>query len=171
MKKAKSETDVPRRASGLRPLERDVIEIFVRLAGLLRLPRTVGEIYGLLFLSPRALPMDAIREKLKLSKGGISMGLKTLRSFGAVRVTYVAGERREHYVAETELRKLAGGFVRDQLEPHLQNGQDRLVRMQSLLTELPAEDQPFLRERIERLGRWQKRADQIIPLALKLIRA
>ncbi|MDZ4199225.1 MAG: hypothetical protein U1E27_08075 [Kiritimatiellia bacterium] len=160
-----------KRGSGLRPIEKDVIETFVRLAGLLHLPRSVGEIYGLLFLSPGPLPMDAIRDKLQLSKGGTSMGLKTLRSFGAVRVEYAMGDRREHYAAETELRKLAAGFLRDQLDPHLQSGKDRLDRMQDLLQDTAPEEQPFLRERIERLGHWQKRAERLVPLVMKIIRA
>jgi DNA-binding transcriptional regulator GbsR (MarR family) len=157
--------------SGLRPVERETLEIFVRLAGLLRLPRSVGEIYGLLFLAPRPLVMDEIRDRLALSKGGTSMGLKALRSFGAVRIEYVPGDRREHYQAEIELRKLVAGFMRDQLEPHLRSGQERMDRMSSLLDEVPAEERPFLQERIRRLGNWQKRAKRSFPLLLKMIRA
>lgn len=156
---------------GLLPVEKEAVEVFVRLAGLLRLPRSVGEIYGLLFFAPVPLPMDEIRDRLSLSKGGTSMGLKTLRSFGAVRVEYIPGDRREHYQAEVELRKLVAGFMRDQLEPHLRNGQDRVDRMTGMLGESPPEEQEFLRERIRRLENWQKRAKRGLPLLLKLIRA
>lgn len=161
-----------RQADGrLRPLEKDVIEIFVRLAGLLRLPRSIGEIYGLLYLSPQPVPMETIRGRLRLSKGGTSMGLKTLRSFGAVRVEYVPGDRREHYFAEVELRKLAAGFLRDQVEPHLRSGRDRLVRIRAMLDDQPAGEKPFLRDRIERLENWKRRAERTIPLVAKIIRA
>jgi DNA-binding transcriptional regulator GbsR (MarR family) len=157
--------------TGLHPVEKEAVEVFVRIAGLLRLPRSVGEIYGLLYFTPVPLPMDEIRERLVLSKGGTSMGLKTLRSFGAVRIEYIPGDRREHYRAEIELRKLVAGFMRDQLEPHLRSGQDRVKRMSGMLEGFPAEEQKFLQERIRRLGNWQKRAKRGLPLLLKLIRA
>lgn len=157
--------------TGLRPVEKEAVEVFVRLASLLRLPRSVGEIYGLLYFTPVPLPMDEIRERLALSKGGTSMGLKALRSFGAVRVEYIPGDRREHYQAEIELRKLAAGFMRDQLEPHLRNGQDRVERMSGMLEDFPPGEREFLRDRIRRLGNWQKRAKRGLPLLLKLIRA
>lgn len=163
----------PRQAAprtGLHPVEREAVEVFVRLAGLLRLPRSVGEIYGLLYFASEPLPMDEIRERLSLSKGGTSMGLKTLRAFGAVRVEYVPGDRREHYRAEIELRKLVAGFMRDQLEPHLRNGRDRVQRMSGMLGEFPPAEQEFLRDRIRRLENWQKRAKRGLPLLLKLIR-
>ena len=171
MKKKLLHRKKERRLAGLRPVEKEALEIFGRVAWLLLLPRSVGEIYGLLFLAPAPLSMEAIRARLSLSKGGTSMGLKTLRAFGAVRIEYLPGDRREHYQAEIELRKLAGGFFRDQLAPHLRSGQDRLDRMRVLLGEVPVAEREFLRDRIGRLGNWHKRAERVVPLLVKMIRA
>ncbi|MCX6995910.1 MAG: hypothetical protein NTV49_02215 [Kiritimatiellaeota bacterium] len=120
-----------------RDLERQVIDLFVNLADLLGLPRSVGELYGLLFASPEPLPMDELMARLNLSKGGTSQGLKILRSFGAVRTVYVDGDRRTHFSSETELRKLAAGFLKEQIQPHLVSGRERLERMQQLARGLP----------------------------------
>ena len=150
-------------------LEREVIEAFVRIAGLLGLPRSIGELYGLLFISPRPLPMDELIRRLDLSKGATSQGLKQLRAFGAVRTVYIPGDRRDHFAAEAELRKLASGFLKEQVQPHLHNGQERLDRMMSLAEGVDPADAAFVRERLERLRQCRRRADQLLPILLRLI--
>jgi len=34
----------------------------------------------------------------------------------------VEGSRKEHFTAETSLRKLVGGYLRDRIEPYLRGG-------------------------------------------------
>ena len=75
-------------------LEIESIDFFVRLMSMLGMPRSVGEIYGLLYFSPVPLPMDQIVSRLGISLGSASQGLKTLRSLKAVRTNYVPGDRR-----------------------------------------------------------------------------
>ena len=154
-----------------RDLQREVIDLFVNLANLLSLPRSVGELYGLLFVSPGPLPMDELMVRLNLSKGATSQGLKILRSFGAVRAVYMAGDRRTHFASETELRKLVAGFLKEQIQPHLISGRERLGRMQQLARELPERERPWMEARLEHLDHWRSRADRLLPLALRLIQA
>ncbi len=155
----------------LSELEKEVIDIFVRIAGVLSLPRSVGELYGLLFISSDPLCIDDLMRKLKISKGSTSQGLKILRSFGAVNPVYVAGDRRDFFTAEAELRKIVVGFVKEQIYPHLENGKERMARMNALLIEEPAGRKEFVTERIERLNGWQKRAGSLLPFALNFIKA
>jgi len=152
-----------------RDLEREVIDLFVNLANLLGLPRSVGELYGLLFVSPVPLPMDELMGRLSLSKGATSQGLKILRSFGAVRTVYVAGDRRTHFASETELRKLVAGFLKEQVQPHLNSGRERLDRMRQMVRALPDRERPLMEQRLEHLAHWRSRADRLLPLALRLI--
>jgi DNA-binding transcriptional regulator GbsR (MarR family) len=154
----------------LSELEKEVIDIFVRIAGVLSLPRSVGELYGVLFVSPKPLCIDDLMRKLKISKGSTSQGLKILRSFGAVNPVYVAGDRRDFFTAEAGLRKIVAGFVNEQIRPHLDNGKARMARMESLLTDEAPEQKEFLVERIERLKGWQKRANALLPFALNFIK-
>src|SRR5271170_2193180 len=104
--------------SRLEPIEVEAIHLFVRFSRALGQPRSVGEIYGLLFVSHRPLAMDTLIERLQLSKGSASQGLKYLEELGAVRAIYVARDRRAHYEAVAELRNLAGHFLRQQILPH-----------------------------------------------------
>jgi DNA-binding transcriptional regulator GbsR (MarR family) len=146
-----------------------VVELFVHIASLIGLPRSVGELYGYLFISRDPLPMDALMANLGLSKGATSQGLRLLKSFGAVRTVYVPGERRDHFTAERELRKLVSGFVREEVIPHLESGGERLEAIRKLLDKLGGPEKDVLQERVERLGNWHSRSDRLLPLLLRLI--
>lgn len=161
---------MPRMKTELSELEKEVVDIFVRIAGVLNLPRSIGELYGILFISPEPMCIDDLMLKLKISKGSTSQGLKILRSFGAVNPVYVAGDRRDFFTAEAELRKIAAGFVKEQVYPHLDNGKERMARIESLLTEETPKQKEFIAERIERLQGWQKRANALLPFALNFIK-
>jgi HTH-type transcriptional regulator, glycine betaine synthesis regulator len=158
--------------AGLDPLEQEAVSLFVRLARLLGQPKSVGEIYGLLFISEQPLTLEAIMGRLNMSKGSASQGLKFLRGLGAVRVVYQAGDRRDHHQAEASLKVLAAGFIRGEVLPHLESGEASLVRMEELAKSLPADEPGRLRrkfglERVRRLANWHRRGRQILPLILK----
>ena len=157
--------DAPR----LSALETGVIDLFVSGVRVLGLPKSIGEIYGLLYISPEPLSFDEILERLRISKGSTSQGLKILRSLGAVRVVYLAGARKDYYVAETELKKLASGFIREELLPHLRSGTERLQSLEPAMQELDQEPGAFFRERLGKLNVWHKRAEKLLPLIQKLL--
>src|SRR5882672_1181916 len=115
--------------SQLKPVEVEVIHLFVQFARALGQPRSVAEIYGLLFASEKPLAMDTLIERLNLSKGSASQGLKYLQDLGAVRTVYVAGDRRTHYEAVAELRNLAGRFLRKEILTHFEDSESRLERI------------------------------------------
>jgi DNA-binding transcriptional regulator GbsR (MarR family) len=154
---------------GLSELDREVIELFIRMADVLNLPRSVGEIYGLLFISSDPLCLDDCRIRLNISKGSTSQGLKILRSFGAIRTVYIPGDRKDYYVAETSLRKMARGFASEQIQPHVSSGKERIERIRELMEEEGIQSDDMLREKIDLLENWQKRAGKALPLILKLI--
>lgn len=158
----------------LNALELEVIELFVNGVKLLGIPKSVGEIYGLLFISPEPLPLDELVARLKISKGSASQGLRSLRHLGAVRAVYVAGDRRDFYEAVAELKPLASGFIKEQLEPHLDTGGQRLVRLRELAEDeaMQGSDREvgeFYRDRVERLGKWERKARQLLPLIRKFL--
>lgn len=150
--------------------EQGVVDLFVRLADLLALPKSLGKLYGLLFISPRALPMDELMRRLGLSKGATSQGLRQLRAFGAVRALAQPGDRRDHFMAEMELRRLVGGFLKEQVRPHLVSGGERLGQLMAQTNDWPAEDRREIQKRLDRLQTWHRRARRLLPVVQKLIR-
>ena len=59
--------------------------------------RTVGQMYALLFLSPRPLHADDIAEALGFSRSNVSMGLKELQSWRLVKLIHQVGDRRDYF--------------------------------------------------------------------------
>jgi DNA-binding transcriptional regulator GbsR (MarR family) len=159
----------PAPAARLSLLETEIIDFFVQLSRLLGQPRSLAEIYGLLFISGHPLAMDDLIERLQLSKGSASQGLKFLRNIGAVRMVYVAGERRVHYEAVAELRNLATRFLRDQIVPHLDNGQARLERIAEMVKQLPAEQCGRVNARVKMLQSWERNGRRFLPLVVKIL--
>ncbi len=68
--------------------------------------RSVAQIHALLYLSDGPLNAEEISETLTLARSNVSTALKELQSYGIVRRTHVAGDRRDHFVAETDLWEL-----------------------------------------------------------------
>jgi DNA-binding transcriptional regulator GbsR (MarR family) len=65
--------------------------------------RSVAQMHALLYLSDRPLPADELVEQLGLARSNVSTGLKELQGYGIVRRVHVDGDRRDHFVAETDL--------------------------------------------------------------------
>jgi DNA-binding transcriptional regulator GbsR (MarR family) len=151
-------------------LEIESIDFFVRMMSMLGMPRSVGEIYGLLYFSRSPLPMDQIVSRLGISLGSASQGLKTLRSLKAVRSSYVPGDRRDHYLAETEFRRLFSNFIKEEILPHMESAQDRITRMEDSLSELSAGDDEFYKIRIEKLKRLSRAGSRLLPALAGLLK-
>ena len=65
--------------------------------------RTVGQIYALLFASPKSLNADEISEALDVSRSNVSMGLKELQSWRLVRMEHRVGDRRDYFRAPEDV--------------------------------------------------------------------
>lgn len=155
--------------SALTPLEAEAVELFVGLVRVVGLPKSVGQIYGLLYISNVPLSLDDIADRLEISKGSASQGLKFLRATGAVRLCDGISTRRDHYEAETGLRALATGFLKEQIEPHLESGQDRLDRLKLLAGTAPVAERAHVLQRVKQLENWHRRAAGLLPLLIRFL--
>ncbi len=61
--------------------------------------RTVAQIHALLFLVNRPLPAEEIADTLGVARSNVSNSLKELQGWGLVRISHMAGDRRDHFVA------------------------------------------------------------------------
>lgn len=162
-----SETSSP--AAG-RELEEEVVEYFVSFVQLLGLPKSVGQIYGVLFASAHPLVMDDIISRLGISKGSASQGLNLLRSLGAVTSHSVDGDRREHFAADLNVSRIVHHFFEERLMPRLEHGQERVESMLSGLDPSADDEQQVLYDRIKALRKWQKRGNAIVPRIVRWLR-
>ena len=141
-----------------------VIDLFLNAANTFGLPKSYGQIYGLLFCRDQPLAMDEVMELLQISKGSASQGLRALRQLGAVSSVFAPGDRRERYMAESRLRKLVGGFLREQADPHLKKGTARLNQIETLVNDLEDVDSRKCgARRYEILSGWHRQMSRLLP--------
>ena len=150
--------------------EAQVIGFFCDGVRMLGLPKSIGEIYGLLYVSREALSLDDLVTRLGISKGSASQGLKMLRELGAVREADGVAGRRVYYEPDVELKRLVGGFIKEQVRPHLASGEEKLANLKAMVREMPGDARSdFYTGRLERLTRWSKRAKILLPIIQKFL--
>ena len=146
-----------------------VIDLFLNTAQSVGLPKSLGQIYGLLFCRDESLSMGEIMELLQISKGSASQGLRALKQLGAVNLVFERNDRKERFLAEIRLRKLVSGFIREQGEPHLDKGMVRLQNLDNLLNSVQDFDSAQRGKNREKiLVGWHRQMSRLLPL-LKMI--
>ena len=141
-----------------------VVDLFLNAASSFGLPKSYGQIYGLLFCRDQSLAMDEVMKFLQISKGSASQGLRALRQLGAVSSVFEPGDRKERFVAEIRLRKLVGGFLREQADPHLDKGLGRLKQIEGLLGNLEDSDSRKRGSRRHKiLSGWHRQMSRLLP--------
>ncbi|MGB4118309.1 MAG: GbsR/MarR family transcriptional regulator [Polaromonas sp.] len=107
----------------LAPLTQRFVLHFGEMGSRWGINRTVGQIYALLYVSPKALNADEIGEALAFSRSNVSMGLKELQSWNLVRLQHLPNDRREYFQAPEDVwaifRTLAEERRKRELDPTL----------------------------------------------------
>lgn len=105
-----------------------------------------------------------------MSKGSASQGIRMLKSLGAIREVNGNADRRTYYEPAVELKRLVGGFIREQIRPHLDSGKSKINLLNSTAESL---DDPlrrkFISERLERLESWMTRGGRVLPILQRLL--
>jgi len=78
--------------------------------------RSVAQIQALLLLSDRPMTAEEISEKLGMARSNVSNSIKELLNWKLVMRVPVLGDRRDHYVAETDLWQMASKVAQGRKE-------------------------------------------------------
>jgi DNA-binding transcriptional regulator GbsR (MarR family) len=120
-------------------LARDLQERFVlhwgEMANAWGINRTMGQIHGLLYVSPEPLSMDEIMERLKISRGNASMNLRNLEDWGVIHRVHFTGDRREYFRALSDpwelFRTLVQERKRREMDPTVRSLRQFLQRAEA----------------------------------------
>jgi HTH-type transcriptional regulator, glycine betaine synthesis regulator len=84
---------------------------------------TMGELFALLYITGGDWTAEHLRERLRVSRGNVSMNLRELMAWGVVHKVHRQGERREYYRAELDVWTLFRRILRErkrrELDPTL----------------------------------------------------
>jgi len=159
----------------LSPSRLEMVESTARLCQRLGLPRSSGQIFGLLYLSPHALSLDEIAEGLELSKASISTGTRQLLGWHAIKQVWKPGDRKDYYEVEADLAEILRANYIGLFRPKVDASKRKLTLLQDLLDadfksgQIDAADHVVCKQRLEALTKMQSRIQRLLPLAEKLL--
>lgn len=143
----------------LAPLTQRFVLHFGEMGSRWGINRTVGQIYALLYVSPRALNADDIGEALAFSRSNVSMGLKELQSWNLVRLQHLPNDRREYFQAPEDVwaifRTLAEERRKREIDPTLSMLRDALMAKPANADDIHAQQRmKEMYELIELMTEW-----------------
>lgn len=112
--------------------------------------RSVSQVHAFLYLSDTPQTAEAIVDALALARSNVSTALKELQGYSIIRRVHIEGDRRDHFVAETDLwdmlMRIAAERKRREIDP-------TIALLGELAQRLAADDKApaHIRERITRM--------------------
>lgn len=121
--------------------------------------RVVGQIYAYLYFTPGCLTLTDIQEALGISKGSVSMGVRRLERWKAVRRVWVKGDRKDYYEAQVAFGQIIRNAMTDAYSMKMETA---ATLLSDAMEQLPpdGDGSPFVRKRLERLETYRDRAQQ-----------
>lgn len=126
-----------------------------RLARFFGFSEVMGRLYGTLLLSPEPLSLDDLAERLRISKGSVSMNMRALERWGMAHEVWMRGERKKYYEAEPDLwqviRNVLNGRERREVQVALEVLDESVEKLKSAEDELSPEEQELAAFYLERM--------------------
>lgn len=108
----------------LSQLKQDFTEGLSQISRFWGLPKGMGAIFAVLYLSPVPLSLDEIVQETGLTKGAISTEVRTLARMGLVHRSSKLADRKDYYEAEDDFYKSIRSILKER-----QNSEfDRAIR-------------------------------------------
>ena len=135
------------------------IRFWADVADFMGFSRSLGEVYGIFFVSESPLSADDVAAQAGASRSGCGQHIKSLTEIGALRVAQNVQERKTHFELQTDLGVLIRRLMGSRVIPRLAELNQQRLELHGQAT---ANKATHLIERFERLERWK---DKTTPLA------
>jgi len=118
----------------------------------------MAQLYAVLYLSNKPMSLDDLVEHLKVSKGNVSINIRELERWGAVRQIWVKGSRRDFYVAEEDIKKIISERVKSSILKRITEVSDMLAEFNEIVS---SDDGEFTEEEKEIVKNYKNRLNKI----------
>jgi DNA-binding transcriptional regulator GbsR (MarR family) len=133
------------------------------------------QLFIVLYLNKKSLSLDELAGILKASKGNVSINIRELERWGAVRKIWVKGSRRDYYEAEGELSKVFLERLRSSIQKRigevsvmLREFEQSISFLDGGLTEEEKRAVKVYRERLRKIAELKDLVSRILGLAEKM---
>ena len=135
------------------------------------LPKGMGAIFAVLYLSPNPLSLDELVAQTGLTKGSISTSVRSLSRMGLVRPISHLGDRKDYYEAETDfyrsMRTILKSRQNSEFDRAVASVRQTLQKLEALGSELDPE-RAFLIERVRALKDFYEALDSLFNAVARL---
>ncbi len=128
--------------------------------------RTMAQIHALLLISTAPITQDDVMEQLSISRGNVNMNIRDLIGWGLVERVIVSGERKEYFIADKNIWKVATQIIKERKKREL----DPMLKLLSQLGNIDDKKEKDAKEflnvvsDIKKLG---SHADTLLDLMVK----
>jgi DNA-binding transcriptional regulator GbsR (MarR family) len=131
----------------------------------------LGQMYGLLYLQEEPMTAGVLGETLGISKGNVSMTLRSLERWGMIRRSRKVGERKELYEAETDFGRIFVNVLMERRNKDFDRSLGTVTRcLEQLRRSEKTKESGFIKDRLLHMQRFFKTVDTAVMSLLKLIK-
>lgn len=135
-------------------------------------PKGMGAIFGVLYLSPTALSLDAIVRETGLTKGAVSTEIRALARIGLVHRSSRLGDRKDYYEAETDFYAAIRSILKERQNTEFDRAISSVKETLEMMEENWVEDEEwqFVYERVQALQEFFDAIDSLTRAVIRLER-
>jgi DNA-binding transcriptional regulator GbsR (MarR family) len=156
----------------LEDVKNSVIEAIGRVTEFWGFSKIMGQLYGVLYMSPNPLTLDDMVRELSVSKGNVSINIRALERWNMVKPVWVKGDRKDYYEAETDFWKIVRGVLRErekkEFDQALSSVGSNLKKAQELHKAEKSAETAFTVERLKKLEDFIGTMDKFVGALLTL---
>jgi DNA-binding transcriptional regulator GbsR (MarR family) len=136
-------------------IKQNFIEGLSHISRFWGLPKGVGALFAVLYLSPAPLSLDELVSRSGLTKGAVSTNMRALARMGLVHRSTKLGDRKDYYEAETDfykaVRSIIGERQNREFDRALQSVKETLDKLAAAKGSMDEAERKFLIQRVQAL--------------------
>ena len=136
----------------------------------------VAQIFVVLYFSKKPISLDDLTKRLHASKGNVSINIRVLESWGAVRKIWIRGSRKDYYEAEPDIKRFFLNKIKASLQKSLSESQRILDEFKQVFQEssleITGEEKETLdvyKERLSKIEELKTLASNLLSLAENIL--
>ena len=129
--------------------------------------RTMAQVHALLLISSKPLSAEEVMDALQISRGNANMNLRALIDWGLVKKEHKAGERREYFVAEKDMWRVAIQIIQERQKRELGPILQALQEIKNIEGEGEEEEKQKFVESVEKLDHILSQANSFLDFVVK----
>ena len=157
-------------ARSLSKIKKDFTEGLSQISRFWGLPKGMGAIFAVLYLSPTALSLDEVVQETGLTKGAISTEIRALARMGLVHRSSKLGDRKDYYTAESDfyaaIRSILKERQNSEFDRALRSVKETLLQMDE--NWIDNDEWKFVYERVQALQDFFDSIDSLTKAVVKL---